>query len=176
MDSAENPVIPLKPNSIYVSSQFLISPNFHVALLVTDSAGSITIHEWAEDLSRETPERYFHRKVDAVKSYTDDGKLIYAYFKIAGYTSPGDDFDWVAMLAQIFPKSLANWIENRKNKISCRYFVLHSLGKLIERGYLVRKDTIADIEKIIYKISNELENELGNMPEGETYHTRVIEI
>ena len=176
MTGMENPAIPLEPNSIYVSTQFLISPNFHVALLVVDSAGKISVHEWAEDLSRETPERYFHRNIDAAKSYTDDGKLIFAYFKIAGYTSPGDDFDWVSMLAPIFPRSYANWIENRKRKVSCKFFVLHALEKLIENGCLVREDTITDIEKTVYRVSHELENELGNMPEGGTYMTRVIEI
>lgn len=147
----DNPTIPLEPDSQYISTQFLISAGFHWALLITNSKGLITRHEWAEDLSRETAEKYFHRVINAATSYTEDGKLIFAYFKVSGYKFPGVEFDWVDMLGRIFRTSYStsSWIDNRKHHMSCRTWILRALGRLRDQEMLSRSGTVADIEGTI---------------------------
>ncbi|KAL6308536.1 hypothetical protein BKA93DRAFT_822277 [Sparassis latifolia] len=174
---SENPPVVLEPNSLYLSTEILMSDGFHYALFVTDANGASTRHDWAEDLSRETPERYFHRSIDSVATYTPEGRLIFAYFKVRGYVPPPPDFDWVAEFSGIFPNgSYPSWIENRKHKMSCRTWVLRALALLRDRGALTRSDKVTDIEAAIEEQSQALEKGLGNAAEGEEYHARVLEV
>lgn len=174
---------PITPLSLYITTELLMTPGFHWAIHITDPEGyTITRHEWAEDLSRQVAERYFSSTTTSpsltTNTYTPEGRLIFAWFKVTGFSHPAANstWDWESELAQIFPSgSYPTWYENRKHGMSCRTWVTKALRVLSDRGILSRHDTPVEVEKKITRISSELEVRLGEMT-GSTDNEYVAEV
>lgn len=169
-------------SSLYITIELLISPGFHWAVHITDPYGStMTRHEWAEDISRTSAERYFYNTnpvPSVAATYTPQGRLIFAWFKISGFVYRAG-FDWVEEFSQVFPAagSYPSWSENRKHGMSCRTWVTQVLEVLRENGLLVRDDNAAHLEEVVKKMSGELEGTAGELSrtDGE-YIAKIIDI
>lgn len=202
----------LDASSLYISTEFQFASGFHWALYITAPATTPTTendivgapapatlgarHEWAEDPSRALPEKYIRSVVKnpAAETYTPEGRLVFAYFKVAGYKhaapseTPGHllsrpfspslvlDVEWDPRLDSVFPSSHPSCFANRKAGMSCRSWVVKALGVLIERGWILREDAPRDIVMEAVRLSNEFEVNLGTLKNGAVYQARIMKI
>jgi len=164
-----NPIVKLSANSIYISTNSIISGGFHWSLFVTDEIARATRHDWAQS---GVIEKYRSRAIDPTKTYSSNNAVL-VYLKVGG-CSPPDANRMGEICRSVFPGgSKPSVRENREAGMSCRTWLLQVLEVLIEEGFVVRENGIEGIEDKVREISAEQEQ---NLAEGSFNFSFVGEV
>ncbi|KAI9061422.1 hypothetical protein FKP32DRAFT_1594500 [Trametes sanguinea] len=169
----------LEPNALYICLTQLLVPGFHWGLYFTDEHGVATRHEWAEVKGRRergSPvEAYGVSVVDPVTEIDQENRRNLAFVKVRGYT-PNGAVDVRTLFDGLEPSGgSSSWMENRKNGLSCRTWLLRALAVLQREGLILREDAVVGVEETVKQIGNDVERRLGS-GEGEDVETVLTEV
>lgn len=159
---AGNPVVPLLPNSLYITTQTLILVGkWHWTLIATDTDGNVARHQWA------TVTGWKHQSIGAAEQHLCDHQqprvytnnvMTLCFLKVDGYQP--QTLDRITQLCtDVFPSSYSDVRSNRRAGFTCRTFVLRILERMINEGVINRPNRLAGLEDSVKELSTKAEAE-----------------